>query len=77
MFAGAGLLALPALLALTAFNAVTGAGGGGGGENTTDTLLKEQITELKKMNAKLDMVTSNTKKGADEARSLNSSVIMA
>ncbi len=77
MFAGAGLLALPALLALTAFNAVTGAGGGGGGENTTDTLLKEQITELKKMNTKLDMVTSNTKKGADEAKSLNSSVIMA
>ena len=77
VFAGAGLLALPALLALTAFNAVTGAGGGGEGENTTDTLLKEQITELKKMNAKLDMVTSNTKKGADEARSLNSSVIMA
>ena len=77
MFAGAGLLALPALLALTAFNAVTGAGGGGEGDNTTDTLLKEQITELKKMNAKLDMVTSNTKKGADEARSLNSSVIMA
>ena len=77
VFAGAGLLALPALLALTAFNAVSGAGGGGEGENTTDTLLKEQITELKKMNAKLDMVTSNTKKGADEARSLNSSVIMA
>ena len=77
IFAGAGLLALPALLALTAFNAVSGAGGGGEGENTTDTLLKEQITELKKMNAKLDMVTSNTKKGADEARSLNSSVIMA
>ena len=77
VFAGAGLLALPALLALTAFNAVSGAGGGGEGENSTDTLLKEQITELKKMNAKLDMVTSNTKKGADEARSLNSSVIMA
>ena len=80
VFATAGLLALPALLALTAFNAVTGAGGGGESENTME-------LELKKQNEKLDKVITllsedgpiamNTEKGAKAGEGFIKSVIMA
>ena len=78
LFAGAGLLALPALLALTAFNAVTGAGGGGGEEdNKIEQLLTEQNQKLDMMNNQLKTIKSNTKRGADEAKGFSDLVTFA
>ena len=77
LFAGAGLLALPALLALTAFNAVTGAGGGGEEDNKIEQLLTEQNQKLDMMNNQLKTIKSNTKRGADEAKGFSDLVTFA
>jgi len=77
VFAGAGLLALPALLALTAFNAVTGAGGGGEEDNKIEQLLTEQNQKLDMMNNQLKTIKSNTKRGADEAKGFSDLVTFA
>ena len=77
LFAGAGLLALPALLALTAFNAVSGAGGGGEEDNKVEQLLTEQNQKLDMMNNQLKTIKSNTKRGADEAKGFSDLVTFA